>query len=265
MIASRDANGSSSSRAGCAGQQGPGEGDALPHPARELARIRVGEVAEAEAGRASRSPGGVHRGSLRRSAAARWRRCRRPSSRAAAGRSAASRRSRSFAPAADGSPPTAIVPAPSGMQPADQLEQRRLSATGRPDERDGLAAADLEIQAVEHPQRLRSCARPRLTRIAPAGTGSGAVRVASVAASGGLFGDGDLPFARITAQVRRVSAGRGIPETLSQPAAREHPLMRSIIAASAGGVGAQGRATTSTKCSRCLVVQHSKASVVWGS
>ena len=134
-------------------------------------------------------------------------------------RSAASRRSASSDASAERSPPTEISPSVALPSPATSSSSVDFPQPEGPTSADGLALGDREVEAgedvdVAEPMRQVRGSRSRLP-----------------------LGDDVLPFARITAQVRRVSAGRGVPETLSQPASREHPLTEAIIAGRADPLG----------------------------
>ena len=115
------------------------------------------------------------------------------------------------------------------LQPADQLQQRRLAAAARADDRDDLAAAR---RAATLDRATRRTAR-RTRRAVPRDRSArdGAVRSLDLGRI--------APSAGITPQVRRVSAGSW---ALSQPAVPPAPRLNSGPCYAIGALGRPGRA-----------------------
>ena len=185
MIASRDANGSSSSRAGVPASRVRAKATRCripPESSRGYASAKSPRPSRSSIPLARRRPSRVSAPLSRSAMAALSTAVFQGSS----SRSAASRCSLAVRPAADGSPPTAIVPAPSGISPPISSSSVDFPHPEGPTSATVSPPRDLEIEAVENLDVRRSCGETPVTRIAPAGTGSGAVRVASLAASGSL-------------------------------------------------------------------------------
>ena len=112
--------------------EGPGEGDALAHAARQLVGALVGEAREVHQSRAARRPGRV-------APAGRTPRSLRASSTfpptVSHGNSAASWNISAVRPG------DVDLAAGGGVEPGDQVEQRALAAAGGPDQADELAGA----------------------------------------------------------------------------------------------------------------------------
>ena len=57
--------------------------------------------------------------------------------------------------ALNGRPRTVTVPRARRVEPAEQVQQRRLARARAPHDRDALAGVDLEVDAEQHRHRLR--------------------------------------------------------------------------------------------------------------
>ena len=120
---------------------------------------------------------------------------------------AVERRARAPAAPARSRPPTRISPERRAVDPAEQVQERRLAASGLADEREELAGRDLEVEPVERDDRLGAC----------------------VDLADGPAGDGGRPRRRI--------GGRGPPrcENTARPAARTAgvrlPMLQPIVRA----------------------------------
>ena len=236
-----------------AGEQRPGEGDPLAHPARELAGVGAGEPREAEAleHRRRARPRAPRASSPRaRSATPR---CRRPSATAGAGRCCGIQAQR------PGRAP--------GRRVAADADRGRRGPRAR---RSARAASTCRIPTGRRARRPR----PRDLEVEPAS--------ASTAPKRGAARDLDRRRRRGRGGRRRSFWERVPVDDVFPSRALPHRFGGSAPGGGSGGAisarcprapldagdqspsGRAGRirpATTSTNCSRCLVVQHSNASV----
>ena len=133
------------------------DADALLLAARELARIVVHPLAEADDRQRDLARACAARPSTASSAAAAARRSAPPSAPAAGcttgRRSRCGARARPRARAPDSlsmrSPPTVIDPSRRRVEPADQVEQRRLARAGRAHQREEISLGDIEVDALQ--------------------------------------------------------------------------------------------------------------------
>ena len=190
MIASSAPNGSSRHSTGAPASSVRSERDALAHAAGELRRAGVVEAGEAEARRAAPCALLARLVSRRRRrTAARARRCRARSSQGSRWSSLGHQH---------GAGGAVTVPRVRLLQPADELEQRRLAAARRADDRDDLAGSRRQTSPTsQRPDGAEAATHVLETWL-------------SVIA----------PFAGITPQVQRVSAG---DLAQSQPASASPP------------------------------------------
>ena len=193
-----------------AGEQRPGERHPLSHPARELARVGRRRNRRARGGRASPSRASGSRPGRGRTAAARPRRCRR---RASTGSSMslcgiqvddAIRVGRRGVPGDRDRPGLQRLRARRSARAASTCRNRRhrpARASRRVRRRGRFRRGPRSGRSAWRSPRTRDAGRLRRSFCFGGSRGRGWLPL----------GDDDLPFARITAQVRRVSAGRGGP------------------------------------------------------